>query len=110
MCFDSLQTTCFNNGDVEQAVAVALQRAGVEVHSGFLLAHYNDSQGGDEVFSAAFTSNTKPIRLECAAVFAFYQQMVDYDAFKGQCSHHHVFRGQAHGFQLVTTRVSCCNV
>ena len=67
-------------------MAAALRKAGVEVHSGFLLAHFNDGQGasgGDEVFSAAFTSNTKPIRLECKAVFSFYKQMVDYDAFKG---------------------------
>ena len=77
------QTTCFNNHDVEQAVAAALKDLGVEVHSGFLLAEYNDGQGGEEVMSAAFTSNTKPIRVECCAVFSFYKKMVDTDAFNG---------------------------
>ena len=46
----------------------ALKTAGVEVHSGYLLAQWNDGEDceGGEVTSAAFTSSTKPLRLECA--------------------------------------------
>lgn len=45
----------------------ALRRCGVAVHSGFLLAQWNDGEGdvGDFVTSASFTSNAMPLRVEC---------------------------------------------
>ena len=79
-----LQTTCFNNRDVETSVAAALKSNGVEVYSGFLLARYNENEEqSDEVRYMAFTSNTRPLRLECRAFISFYRKMVDLDAFQG---------------------------
>ena len=80
-----LQTTCFNNRDVETSVAAALKSNGVEVYSGFLLARYNENEEqSDEVRYMAFTSNTRPLRLECRAFISFYRKMVDLDAFQGK--------------------------
>ncbi len=53
--------------DVDQAVSEALKEAGVEVHTGFLLAQWNDSNEVPEVVTcASFTSNTKPLKLSCS--------------------------------------------
>ena len=60
-----LQTTCFNNPDIDEAIGEAIRQCGVQVHSGFLLAQWNDGNGGDIVTSASFTSTTKPLRLDC---------------------------------------------
>ena len=60
------QTTCFNNQTVETAVLEALKELGVEVHSGYLLAQWNEGRGGEIIESAGFTSNTKPLTLECS--------------------------------------------
>ncbi|XP_064621787.1 cilia- and flagella-associated protein 61-like isoform X2 [Lineus longissimus] len=76
------QQTCFNNPDVETAVTDALKEAGVQIHQGYLLAEWNDGNGGPEVYSASFTSSTKPIRFECSAFFCYYRKAVDVQAFK----------------------------
>ena len=76
--------TCFNNADVEKAVHDAMQSAGVEVHSGYYLAQWNDGKPGDEIYCASFTSDTKPMKMECTAFLCFNKKSVDYDAFKGK--------------------------
>lgn len=75
-------TTCFNNQIVEAAVLGAMREEGVNILSGYLLAQWNNGKGGDVIESAGFTSNTKPLHLECCVVFAFYHKMVDFEAFK----------------------------
>ena len=57
--------TCFNNPDIERAMGVALQEGGVHLYSGYILASFNDGRSCDTVASASFTSNEKPIQLEC---------------------------------------------
>ena len=69
--------------DVESAVASALKEQGVEVYPGYLLAEFNDSANHNELYAVSFTSSTKPVRIECQAFFAYYKNMVDFDAFKG---------------------------
>ncbi|XP_078590142.1 cilia- and flagella-associated protein 61-like isoform X1 [Branchiostoma floridae x Branchiostoma japonicum] len=76
------EPTCFNNPPVEQGVRSELAQAGVQVHSGYFLAQWNDGMGGDQVQSASFTSKAAPLRLECSFFLSFFQKMVDYDAFK----------------------------
>ncbi|KAL5009389.1 hypothetical protein ScPMuIL_014970, partial [Solemya velum] len=61
----TFQITCFNNPTVEHAVRAAMQGLGVR-----------------KITSASFTTDSKPIRLECDAFFAYYQKSVDYDAFE----------------------------
>ncbi|XP_074649430.1 cilia- and flagella-associated protein 61-like [Tubulanus polymorphus] len=76
------QPTCFNNVTVDNVVMKSLQSLGVQVHQGFILAQWNDGNGGSEIYAASFTSSTKPVRVECAAFFSFYKKTIDYEAFK----------------------------
>lgn len=61
--------SCFNNPDVETAVAEALVQAGVKVYSGYILAQWDlvkadDDQRG-EVTAVSFTSDDTPLTLDC---------------------------------------------
>ena len=76
--------TCFNNPEVEKAIHTALQHEGVEMYSGYYLAQWNDGKGGDEVYCASFTSDTKPVKFECSALLCYSRKAVDYEAFKGK--------------------------
>ncbi|CAH1791581.1 unnamed protein product [Owenia fusiformis] len=76
------QTRCFNNITIEDTIFKAMKDCGIQIFSDFTLAQWNDGKGGEEIYAASFTSSTKPMRLECSAVFAFYQKQVDVDAFK----------------------------
>ena len=49
-----------------ETIKAALEEAGVQVHSGFYLARWNDQEEiPDEITCATFTSSSKPLRLEC---------------------------------------------
>ncbi|XP_030854264.1 cilia- and flagella-associated protein 61 [Strongylocentrotus purpuratus] len=77
--------TCFNNPTVHEAVHHSMAQAGVELYQGYYLAQWNDGKGvsGDgEVYCASFTSDTKPLKLECSAFFCYSRKAVDYEAFK----------------------------
>ncbi|XP_077999640.1 cilia- and flagella-associated protein 61-like [Glandiceps talaboti] len=76
------QPTCFNNSTVDKAIANAMKDKGVEVYTGYYLAEWNDGKGGDQVYCASFTSDTKPIKLECSVFFCYNRKAVDYEAFK----------------------------
>ncbi|XP_070577295.1 cilia- and flagella-associated protein 61-like isoform X2 [Ptychodera flava] len=76
------QPSCFNNSTVEKAIAAVLAEKGIQLYSGFYLAQWNDGKGGDEICKASFTSETKPITLECSVFFCYNRQAVDYEAFK----------------------------
>lgn len=45
-----------------------MKSAGVKVHSGYLLAQWNDGNGGDEIRSASFTSATKAMKIDNCGV------------------------------------------
>ena len=80
--------TCFNNPTIQEAVHHTMAEAGVELYQGYYLAQWNDGKGvsadGGEVYCASFTSDTKPLKLECSVFFCFSRKAVDYDAFKGR--------------------------
>lgn len=61
--------SCFNNTDVETAVAQALADAGVEKYSGYILAQWEltsvDEDERGEVTSVSFTSDSSPLSLSC---------------------------------------------
>lgn len=53
-------------------ILVELSGLGVKVHSGYLLAQWNDGKDGTnigEITSASFTSSGDPLRLECCVSF-----------------------------------------
>lgn len=50
----------------------ALTESGVVVHSGYLLAQWNDGEVKDEVTSASFTSSAKPLQLDCSVRKSVY--------------------------------------
>ncbi|KAL9958773.1 hypothetical protein ACROYT_G035833 [Oculina patagonica] len=74
--------TCFNNPFIEDAVTAALKECGVACHVGFTLAQWNDGKVDEPLSCATFTSENKPLRVDCEAFFCFQAKKVDYDAFK----------------------------
>ncbi|KAL4238233.1 Cilia and flagella associated protein 61 [Mactra antiquata] len=77
------ETTCFNNDVVEEAMMKAMQENGVTLYLGYYLAQWNEGEDNCmDIKSASFTSNDKPLTLECSAFFAYYKKNVDFDAFK----------------------------
>ncbi|XP_033640473.1 cilia- and flagella-associated protein 61-like [Asterias rubens] len=74
--------TCFNNAKVEEMVHEAIAAEGVQMFEGYYLAQWNDGKGGEELYCASFTCDTKPLKLECSAFFCFNNKAVDYDTFK----------------------------
>ncbi|XP_063079236.1 cilia- and flagella-associated protein 61 [Engraulis encrasicolus] len=76
------QQTCFPDPMVTKAVAKALHKKGVNVHTNCLLAQWNDGQHPDPITSASFTTDGSPLRLECSVFLNVSGKSVDYDAFK----------------------------
>ncbi|XP_063558387.1 cilia- and flagella-associated protein 61 isoform X7 [Gorilla gorilla gorilla] len=74
--------TCINNYSVESAVADALGAAGVTMYRDAILAQWNDGLHPDPIYSASFTTPTKPFRLQCSMFFSFCEKNVDYETFK----------------------------
>ncbi|EDO37268.1 predicted protein [Nematostella vectensis] len=74
--------SCFNNIDIEEATDQALQASGVEVHVGYVLAEWNDGKYDSNLSCATFTSENKPLRVDCQAFFCFQEKRVDFQAFK----------------------------
>lgn len=74
--------SCFNNPFIEDAVAAALKESGVTSHTGFTLAQWNDGQTDKPLWRATFTSENKPLSVDCEAFFCFQSKKVDYAAFK----------------------------
>ncbi|KAM4694219.1 cilia- and flagella-associated protein 61 [Discoglossus pictus] len=74
--------TCFNNYAIEEAVQRALSAAGVTCYYNCKLAQWNDGTDPDTIHCASFTTDTKPLKLQCSAVFNFFQKRIDYEAFK----------------------------
>ncbi|XP_035754512.1 cilia- and flagella-associated protein 61, partial [Egretta garzetta] len=78
----SSNVTCLNNNEIESAVQEALSKAGVSVQYDSILAQWNDGSDPDLITCAAFTTNTKPFKLQCSAFFSFAYRTVDYETFK----------------------------
>ncbi|KAK3713004.1 hypothetical protein QZH41_014115 [Actinostola sp. cb2023] len=74
--------SCFNNLEIDEAIEQSLQILGVEVHVGFTLAQWNDGKPNGPLFCATFTSDNKPLRVDCQAFFCFHEKRVDFQAFK----------------------------
>lgn len=74
--------TCFNNPFVEDAVTAALKESGVTSHVGYTLAQWNDGKTDEPLWRATFTSENKPLSVNCEAFFCFQAKKVDYQAFK----------------------------
>lgn len=74
--------TCFNNPFIEDAVSAALHECGVACHVGFTLAQWNDGKVDQPLSRATFTSENKPLSVDCEAFFCFQSKNVDHDAFK----------------------------
>ncbi|KAM8945471.1 cilia- and flagella-associated protein 61 [Pelodytes ibericus] len=74
--------TCFNNPVIEEAVQKTLSASGVTSYYNCKLAQLNDGDYPDPIYSATFTTDTKPLRLECCVIFNFSQKSVDYEAFQ----------------------------
>lgn len=73
--------SCFNNHDVETAVAQALADAGVEVYSGYVLAQWDltftDDDEHGEVTSVSFTSDSSPLTLSCVVSACCFPPAID---------------------------------
>ncbi|XP_010071854.1 PREDICTED: uncharacterized protein C20orf26-like, partial [Pterocles gutturalis] len=78
----SSTVTCLNNNEIESAVQEALSKAGVSVYYNGILAQWNEGEDPDLITCAAFTTNTKPFKLQCSAFFSFAYRTVDYETFK----------------------------
>ncbi|XP_010140683.1 PREDICTED: uncharacterized protein C20orf26 homolog, partial [Buceros rhinoceros silvestris] len=78
----SSNVTCLNNHEIESAVREALAEAGVSVYCDSILAQWNEGDDPDLITCAAFTTNTKPFKLQCSAFFSFAYRTVDYETFK----------------------------
>eukprot|EP00079_Xenopus_tropicalis_P035906 XP_017949677.1 PREDICTED: cilia- and flagella-associated protein 61-like [Xenopus tropicalis] len=77
-----MNVTCFNNYAIEEAVQKALLAEGISSYCNCVLAQWNDGAHPDPICFATFTSDTKPLRLQCSAFFNFSRKSVDYEAFK----------------------------
>ncbi|XP_054677587.1 cilia- and flagella-associated protein 61 isoform X1 [Grus americana] len=78
----SSNVTCLNNDEIESAVQEALSKAGVSVYCDSILAQWDEGDDPDLITCAAFTTNTKPFKLQCSAFFSFAYRTVDYETFK----------------------------
>uniref|UniRef100_A0A8B9EN79 Cilia and flagella associated protein 61 n=1 Tax=Anser cygnoides TaxID=8845 RepID=A0A8B9EN79_ANSCY len=78
----SSNVTCLNNSEIESAVQEALSEAGVSVYYDSILAQWSKGDDPDLITCAAFTTNTKPFKLQCSAFFSFAYRTVDYETFK----------------------------
>ncbi|XP_042645319.1 cilia- and flagella-associated protein 61 [Tyto alba] len=78
----SSNVTCLNNSEIESAVQEALSKAGVSVYYDSILAQWNEGDDPDPITCAAFTTDTKPFKLQCSAFFSFACRTVDYETFK----------------------------
>ncbi|KFO76187.1 Uncharacterized protein C20orf26, partial [Cuculus canorus] len=78
----SSNVTCLNNNEIESAVQEALSKAGVSVYYDSILAQWNEGDDPDLITCAAFTTSTKPFKLQCSAFFSFAYRTVDYETFK----------------------------
>lgn len=58
--------TCFNNYTIEETVQKALMAAGVTTYYNCKLAQWNDGADPDPIHCASFTTDTKPLRLQCS--------------------------------------------
>ncbi|NXP54719.1 CFA61 protein, partial [Heliornis fulica] len=73
---------CLNDDEIESAVREALSKAGVSVYCDSILAQWDEGDSPGLITCAAFTTHTKPFKLQCSAFFSFAYRAVDYETFK----------------------------
>uniref|UniRef100_A0A8C5N465 Cilia and flagella associated protein 61 n=1 Tax=Leptobrachium leishanense TaxID=445787 RepID=A0A8C5N465_9ANUR len=74
--------SCFTNPVIEGVIQRAMAAAGVTSYYNCKLAQWNDGDHVEAIQSASFTTDTKPLKLQCSAFFSFAKKSVDYDAFQ----------------------------
>lgn len=74
--------SCFNDPYIEQTIEEVLEREGVHTYHGYTLAQWNSGEKDLELKVATFTSDNKPLTLECEAFFCFQNKSINYNAFK----------------------------
>uniref|UniRef100_A0A8C8S1I2 Cilia and flagella associated protein 61 n=1 Tax=Pelusios castaneus TaxID=367368 RepID=A0A8C8S1I2_9SAUR len=78
----SSNVTCLNNNAIEKAVKEALSKNDVCVYYDSILAQWNEGDHPDPITCAAFTTDSRPFKLQCSAFFNFSNKGVDYETFK----------------------------
>ena len=67
-----MQTSCFNNPFVEEAMTTELESKGIRIYKDFLVAQWNDGNECTEIKWVHFTSNDQPLKVECSVSICHY--------------------------------------
>ncbi|MGH0151553.1 UNVERIFIED_CONTAM: hypothetical protein FKN15_023250 [Acipenser sinensis] len=71
--------TCFNNFATESAVQAA---AGVTIYLDCIRAQCNGGNNPEHITAGCFTTDTKPVQLQCSVFINLYKKGIYYHAFK----------------------------
>ncbi|THD25271.1 Cilia-and flagella-associated protein 61 [Fasciola hepatica] len=79
----SHEKPAFEDPEVERVIHTYLAESEIQLGRNFSLARWNDSHMDDveTIEQLAFTSEEKPLKLNCKALFCFHEKTVDYDLF-----------------------------
>jgi thioredoxin reductase len=79
---------CFNNPTVEGRVRHKMEEAGITIHCGYHLLHYNDGQTleEDSLRSVTFTQvsdeDQQKLKIECSVMLCLHEKRVNSDVFR----------------------------
>jgi len=84
---------CFHDSNVEEVMNKQLIKLGVTSYHGYTLAQWHGNEDGN-MTSASFTSDAKPLTLECQAFICLHKKTINYGAFKAINDSFLVFDGK----------------